>query len=189
MNYRAYKEEMYILKQRKKQKEQKRQKEQKDRISCSGCNKVWHTSVGLSAEELETKACLIRYRKMGEEAQKLEKEIQAFYGVRGSFLNGLGERSSKSRGDISDVLVRLERKKERLLEIYKEIQEGIDLLYALLCHGLTPGQYDFLTDNYFYIVRHRGDDKKAIRALTAAMKRHNRVFPIQKEPADNMPAG
>lgn len=149
----------------------------------------WHAPVGLSDEELEVKACLIRYRKMGKEALKLEGEIQAFYGVRGSSLSGLGGRGSKNKKDISDVLVGLEKKKERLLEIYKEIQEGIDLLYSLLCRGLTPGQYDYLVDNYFYIVRHRGDDKKAIRALTAAMKRHNRVFPIQKEPADNTPTG
>ena len=189
MNYREYKEEQYILKQREKQKEQKKAKEQKDKIFYGGRVKVWHAPVGLSAEELETKACLIRYKKMGKEARKLEGEIQAFYGVRGSSLSGLGERGSKSRGDISDVLVGLERKKERLLEIYKEIQEGIDLLYSLLCRGLTPGQYDYLVDNYFYIVRHRGDDKKAIRVLTAAMKRHNRVFPIEKEPADYMPTG
>ncbi|WP_289088967.1 hypothetical protein [uncultured Veillonella sp.] len=189
MNYRAYREEQYILKQRKKQKEQKKTREQKGKIFHSGCVKVWRASVGLSAEELEIKACLTKYKKKGKEARKLEGEIQAFYGVRGSSLSGLGERGSKSRGDISDVLVGLERKKERLLEIYKEIQEGIDLLYSLLCRGLTPGQYDYLVDNYFYIVLHRGDDKKAIRALTAAMKRHNRVFPIQKEPADNTPAG
>lgn len=154
---------------------------EKNRVVSCKKNKRKTVRPLLNQDEMQIKSALIKCQLIARRRDILLSDIAInLQGAIGSHMKNIEMRKGKGRHkDIADILVQREEKENEVERLAVLLDEIATFLYSFLFDGLTPGQYEYLIDKYLFDnTKRKGNDKKAIQALTAAMKKRNTPFPI-----------